>query len=197
MIFPYVLPFAVHSRPSGNTSATQLSKYAPRFSSGTPASFCNSSALFAASSPCTPAKRALYTPGAPPSASTHSPESSAKADRPSALHTVRALMSAFSAKVAPVSSMSPANPASCMERIAKPVKISAISRSLPLLPLATTIVCIGSPPSPARGSKYARGEISFVCGLSAKRLRQDMPRRHIDLVPLLAGEAGVRARCNV
>ena len=57
----------------------------------------------AASSPWRPAQRAEKMPGAPPSTSTHRPESSATAGRPVAWARACALSRAFSAKVTPVS----------------------------------------------------------------------------------------------
>src|SRR6266498_2938403 len=50
-----------------------------------------------------PAQRAEWMPGAPPSASTTSPESSANAGKPAAFAAAVALMQAFSRKVAPLS----------------------------------------------------------------------------------------------
>ena len=62
--------------------------------------------VFASSSPCRPDQRAESTPGMPLSASTVSPESSATAGRPVCRTASRALSSAFSSKVAPVSGAS-------------------------------------------------------------------------------------------
>ncbi len=59
-----------------------------------------------------PAKRAEFTPGAPPRASTSRPESSARVSRPLAAARVVALRTAFSSKVAPVSATPAVMPAS-------------------------------------------------------------------------------------
>ena len=66
----------------------------------------SSSAELATSSPCDPDHRADSTPGMPFSASTASPESSATAANPVARNASRALASAFSSNVAPVSGAS-------------------------------------------------------------------------------------------
>jgi hypothetical protein len=62
-----------------------------------------------------PAQRAEWMPGSPPSASTTRPESSAKAGRSVALAAAIALSAAFSANVLPVSfgSLRPSSPADC------------------------------------------------------------------------------------
>src|SRR3954468_6936462 len=78
-------------------------------------------------------------PGSPSSASTASPESSANAGKPDAAAAARALMSAFSAKLVPVSSGS-AKPSSPADTASIPYGMSSsrISRSLPGLWLAIT-----------------------------------------------------------
>ena len=65
------------------------------------------SRIAAAKSLAGPAQRAEWMPGAPPSASTTSPESSANAGSRTAMAAATALMRAFSPKLAPVSSGSP------------------------------------------------------------------------------------------
>src|SRR3546814_17884606 len=60
--------------------------------------------LLAESDEGSPAKRAERTPGAPPSAATSRPESSASAGRPDARAAWRALISAFSTKLGAVRS---------------------------------------------------------------------------------------------
>ena len=92
--------------PAPDTSAHAETNAAPRRSSGTSRSCASSSAVFAASSPWTPDHRADSTPGMPFSASTSSPESSATDGSPVATNASRALASAFSSNVAPVSGAS-------------------------------------------------------------------------------------------
>src|SRR5580765_1906073 len=69
--------------------------------------------LLRASDEGSPAKRALRTPGAPPSASTQMPESSASAGSPLLSHACRALTSAFSMNVGCGSSASPMPSSTC------------------------------------------------------------------------------------
>src|SRR6185437_4647450 len=78
-------------------------------------------------------------PGAPPSAGTTSPESSASAGMPLGAAAARALSSALASKVAPVSSGS-GNPSAAAPSTAMPKgdSSSAISTSFPLLWVATT-----------------------------------------------------------
>ena len=78
-------------------------------------------------------------PGSPSRASTTSPESSANAGKPDAAAAARALISAFSAKLVPVSSGSarPSSPAATAS-IPYGMSSSRISRSLPGLCVAIT-----------------------------------------------------------
>src|SRR6056297_1344137 len=80
-------------------------------------------------------------PGAPPSASTSSPESSAMAGLPACAAALRAFRRAFSTNVRPVSSTSPmpSSPweATCTRNSSRMARISA---SLPRLPVATTML---------------------------------------------------------
>ena len=78
----------------------------PRRSSGTSPSWASSKAVLAGSSPCVPDQRADSTPGMPLSASTASPESSARLISPVSLAACTALATAFSSNVAPVSGSS-------------------------------------------------------------------------------------------
>ncbi len=129
----------------GTASAAAQTNAAPRYPSGTSASWSSSSRRLAASSPCRPAQRAEKIPGAPPSTSTASPESSAIATSPVACATARALSSEFSAKVTPVSATSgaPTAPASTTWVSTSrpgtcPRSSSRSSRSLPWLCVAST-----------------------------------------------------------
>src|SRR5699024_5503677 len=100
--------------------------------------------LLASSSPWRPQYRALYTPGAPPRASTQRPESSATVGRPLALQRASALIFAFSAKVVPVSSGSRSRASSFWLRTWWPCasRIRRSSLSLPGLPVAAQIFMV-------------------------------------------------------
>jgi hypothetical protein len=80
------------------------------------------------------------TPGAPSSASTHSPESSASTACPEASEAARAFILAFSKNVTPVSSGSSVIPSSERLMMSYPVNILEISLTLFLLCVASTIV---------------------------------------------------------
>ena len=86
-----------------------------------------------------PAQRAEWMPGSPPSASTTSPESSAKAGSPEALAAASALIRALARKVMPLSSGS-ARPISPADVASMPygARRSRISASLPGLCVAMT-----------------------------------------------------------
>src|SRR3990167_6749822 len=91
---------------------------------------------------------AEITPGAPPSASTHSPESSASAGSPVRRAAWRALASAFSMKV-PCGSAASGTLNCCCDSTSMPSGRSSwpISSSLCALPVAMTIRCM----SPSQG----------------------------------------------
>src|SRR2546423_4683079 len=99
---------------------------------GLPSSLPRSSAVRAS---CVGPRRAERRPGKPPSASTSTPESSPSAGRPERAVAVAAFRRAFSAYVSPTSSTPLSNATS-----SKPVSASSsrYSRSLPVLPVATT-----------------------------------------------------------
>src|SRR6266511_843356 len=129
-------------RPGGSVSTAVQRKRARRRPGGTPASSFSNLSRFAWSVAPGPAERAECTPGAPPSASTSRPESSATAANPDQAAYARALRRALSRKVAPVSSTSGGaavptsfNPTSST---GTPSRIARSSRSLPGLPVASS-----------------------------------------------------------
>src|SRR5690606_34378818 len=88
------------------------------------------------------------TPGAPPSASTHRPESSATAGRPVAAEAWRALASAFSTKLGCGSSASPTPNTACgMTSMPSGASRACISAAFLALLLARTsrVLMVGSP----------------------------------------------------
>ena len=95
-----VVPSNRCSAPSGVTWAITQTYFSLVPAGASRPSF----ARFSPSVACSPAKRAVRTPGAPFSASDSMPESSAIAVRPVAAAAARALISALSAYVSPVSS---------------------------------------------------------------------------------------------
>src|SRR6202022_1881590 len=144
---PSTRPVTTHSRDPGpgTTSAAAQTNCAPRRSSGPSATCARTRSRLARSSPCPPAQRADSTPGMPPSASTHRPESSATAGRPVERAIARAFSSAFSSNVAPVSATSGApgnssSPASviCVPPESSAPRIRVSSRSLAALLAAST-----------------------------------------------------------
>src|SRR3984885_6694558 len=127
-MLPGSTPVAVHSLvPPGSASAATQTNAAPRLSMS--ASWPSTSSRLARSSPCLPAQRAERMPGIPLSASTVRPESSETAGSPVCAAIARALSSALSANVLPVSgtsgasgnwsrpTSSPGNPASARIRL--------------------------------------------------------------------------------
>src|ERR1700730_9467649 len=126
-MLPASTPVVVHSPlPSGRTSAATQTNAPSRPSMS--ASWPSTSSRFAWSSPCLPAQRADKMPGMPFNAFTVRPESSDTAGRPVCAAIARALSSALSANVLPVSgtsgasgnssrpTSSPRNPASARMR---------------------------------------------------------------------------------
>src|SRR3984885_6451817 len=126
-MLPGSTPVVVHSLvPSGSASAATQTNAAPRLPISL--SWPSTSSRLARSSPCLPAQRADRIPGMPFSAFTVRPESSETAGRPVCAAIARALSSALSANVLPVSgtsgasgnssrpTSSPRNPASARMR---------------------------------------------------------------------------------
>src|ERR1700733_12814448 len=127
-MLPGSTPVVVHSLvPSGSASAATQTNAAPRLPISL--SWPSTSSRLARSSPCLPAQRADRMPGIPFSAFTVRPESSDTAGRPVCAAIARALSSALSANVLPVSgtsgasgnssrpTSSPRNPASARMRL--------------------------------------------------------------------------------
>jgi len=115
-------------------------KRADRAASGTACIASSNFLMFARSPAPSPAYRADRTPGAPPSASTSRPESSAIAGRPLNAAACRAFKSALSSKVSPVSSGGSIPNSDCGTN-SKPngPSMSENSRIFPALPVASTI----------------------------------------------------------
>ena len=92
------LIYAESGSAPGIASASTHTYRAPRRSGGNPASASSSFWLLSLSVACSPAYRRVRTPGAPSSASTSIPESSASVGRPDARNPKRALIAAFVAE---------------------------------------------------------------------------------------------------
>ena len=104
----------------------------PRPAGGSPSSARSNFSLFSRSVACSPAYRRVRTPGAPPSASTSIPESSARVGRPLARAPKRALRAALASNVSPSSTGSPGIPSSSRETrsVWSSARSSRSSRSL-------------------------------------------------------------------
>ncbi len=136
-------PRAVRTSPLLKQSVMTLTKRACRCPSGTSFISSRSFWLLDSSVASSPENLAEYTPGAPSSTWTSSPESSAMALIPVAFMMASALIREFSSKVVPVSSTSrSAAPASAFEMtcIPKASVIFFISLSLCAFPVAATTV---------------------------------------------------------
>lgn len=133
-ITPSTRPSKCLVAPSTRDNTMTQWKLAVRFV--TPCSSARSRLRLDSSVASGPAKRAEYTPGRPPSASTLSPLSSATLQRPVQLLAECALRSAFSRKVAPLSMTSGHSGGSA--RTSKPSRSDCNSTSLPPLRLAST-----------------------------------------------------------
>src|SRR6266571_9402577 len=174
-------PSHVASTSSGlavavSTYATTQRKRAVRCSSGTWARRSSSSALFWASSPpspwpatslpCIRAQRAEKTPGAPSSASTSSPESSASVGMVPRFAKYRALATAFSAKLVPRSRSASSGNRSRnwstgnVSSNGRPVNRSRISRTFPSLRVAINNFIAGSSRRLAAQPREQRGRRS-------------------------------------
>ena len=121
-------------------------KRAVRFSAGSPLSCSRIKRKRVSYDASLPAKRAEYTPGAPPRASISKPESSARESSPEAFAYAIAFSSAFSVNVVPVSSTSIFNGISWRDSSlkGKSEKIARYSSNLCWLVVANNRSRIGS-----------------------------------------------------